>query len=83
MKIKATYKSKANRRSVLVEGVQFTNGHSITVDLSPTGIAIIKKATADGWFTIEKEWDKDGRLRPGKASSQKTWEETRELPADT
>ena len=69
MKIKATYRSKANRRSVLVEGVTFVNGHSIIADLSPTGLAIINKATADGWFTIEKEWDKDGNIIvPGNAT---------------
>jgi hypothetical protein len=65
MKIKATYKPVSGRRSVSVDGVEFVNGISRTVEVSKTGLAIIKKAAADGWFTIEQEWDEKGNIVTG------------------
>ena len=76
MKIKATYKSTSNRRSVLIDGVEFVNNHSRTADVSKTGIAIIKKAAADGWFTIEQEWDEKGNLITGNTKETPAVEDT-------
>ena len=71
MKIKATYKPVSGRRSVSVDGVEFVNGISRTVEVSKTGLAIIKKAAADGWFTIEQEWDEKGNIVTGTPKTAK------------
>lgn len=72
MKIKATYKPVSGRHSVQVDGVEFVNGISRTAEVSKTGLAIIKKAAADGWFTIEQEWDEKGNIVTGKAPVKET-----------
>ena len=66
MKIKATFKSSTGRRSIMVEGTEFVDGISRTVDISKSAIALIHTAAEDGWFTIEQEWDEKNNLITGK-----------------
>ena len=65
MKIKATFKSSTGRRSVMIEGTEFVNEISRTVDISKSAIALIHSAAEDGWFTIEQEWDENNNLITG------------------
>lgn len=58
MKIKAVYKSKANRPKISVCGETFFNNVPRIANLSYQGICIIKKAAEQGWFEIIEEYKK-------------------------
>ena len=57
-KIKAVYKSKANRPKILICGETFVNNKPRVANLPIKGINIIKRATEQGWFEILDEYNK-------------------------